>query len=106
MSTFTLHHISYEQQGKAIRNMIDLCSNEGKIMILDRSFMNEKERELVELNLTETGNFDYLEIIKSEFFLIADDMVHFINYLGYQVESYCVEEQIWAYVINKYNKQI
>lgn len=101
VSTFTLHHIVYENQRKVIQNLIDLCNTEGSVLLVDRSFKNQEARIEKEEQLAREGNLDYLEIIKSEFYLMVDETVRYINFLGYQVKSYNLEPEIWVFEINK-----
>ena len=56
VSTFTLHHISYEHHEKVIKNMVDLCGGNGKILVVDRSFHNREEKEKKEKELSDAGN--------------------------------------------------
>lgn len=101
VSTFTLHHIKYEDQRKVVENLIDLCCIGGKVLLVDRSFKTQEERQKKEEQMEREGNFEYLEIIRSEFYLIADEIVRYINFLGYQVKSYNLEPEIWVFEINK-----
>lgn len=101
VSTFTLHHIPYEQQEKAIKNIIDLCTEDGNVLILDRSFQNESERIKKEKELADEGNLDYLDIIRSEYYLLADHTKSYIHYLGYKVRTLFFKDQIWGFIINK-----
>ena len=101
VSTFTLHHIDYALQEKAIKNMIDLCTDKGSILIVDRSFRNQAEKEKVEKELTDTGNTEFLDVIHSEFYLDAEHIVNFIRYLGYPVRTLFFEDQAWGFLIEK-----
>lgn len=101
VSTFTLHHITYENQRKVIENLIDLCDTEGRVLLVDRSFKNQEEQLKKEEQLIREGNFELLKIIRSEFYLIVDETVRYIDFLGYQVKCYNLEPEIWAFEINK-----
>lgn len=101
VSTFTLHHISYDQQEKAIKNIIDFCSEGGSVLLVDRSFRNQNEKENKERELEEAGNLDFLEIIQSEYYLIADQIESYICYLGYESNTLFFEDEIWGFLINK-----
>ena len=104
VSTFTLHHISYEQQEKAIKNMIDLCRGNGTVLIVDRSFGSQSEKEKIEKELVERENLAFLDIIHSEYYLLADYIASYIHYLGYEVKTLFFEEQIWGFLIEKTRK--
>jgi SAM-dependent methyltransferase len=101
VSTFTLHHISYDQQEKAIKNMIDLCRDGGRILIVDRSFHDQAEKEKRENELEDAGNMRFLEIIRSEFYLISDQVMKYIRYMGLQADTLFFEEEIWGFLIKK-----
>lgn len=101
LSTFTFHHIPYEQQEKAIKNTIDLCRDDGKVIIVDRSFQNQEEKANKEKELEEKNNFEFLEVIRSEYYLLADSATRYIQYLGYRVETLFTKEQIWGFMIHK-----
>lgn len=101
ISTFTLHHIAYDLQEKAIRNMIELCDDNGSVVIVDRSFHSQDEKAKLEKDLTDAGNTEFLEIIHSEFYLHADHIVNFIRYLGYPVRTLFFDDQIWGFLIEK-----
>lgn len=101
VSTFTLHHISYEQQEKAIRNMFDFCSKDGTVLIVDRSFRSLAEKEKKVSELIEAGNLEFLEIIQSEYYLLSDQIENYIRYLGYQAKTLFFEENIWGFLVDK-----
>ncbi|MBR0598313.1 MerR family transcriptional regulator [Sinanaerobacter chloroacetimidivorans] len=101
VSSFTLHHISYEHQGNAIRNMIDLCKEKGMIIIFDKSYRNEAEKERIEKNLADQGKHEVLETIRSEFYLIEENITPFIHYLGYEIKTLSFENQVWGFMIQK-----
>ena len=101
VSSFTLHHIAYENQGKAIRNMLELTKDHGSILIFDRSYRNEKEKELFEQKLAAEGNFEKLDIIQSESYLIQENITPFIHYLGYEIKTLSFENHIWGFLIQK-----
>ena len=101
VSTFTLHHISYKQQEKAIKNMLDLCSVGGCVIIVDRSFRDQLEKEKKEKEFEEGGNTEFLDIIRSEFYLIADYIIRYIHILDYPVSTLFFEDQIWGFRIDK-----
>ena len=101
ISTFTIHHIPYEQQKKALKNIIDLCRKGGRIIIADRSFNNAEDRSAYEKKLIEEGNTEYLEVINSEFYLIAEDILNYISGLGFTAECFPLEENIKGFIIDK-----
>jgi DNA-binding transcriptional MerR regulator len=101
VSTFTLHHIPYEQHEKAMSSIIDLCNNHGCVIIVDRSFKDNFEKENYERELIKDGNLEQLDIIRSEFYIIADHLTNYVHYLGYSVETLFFEKQIWGFLINK-----
>ncbi len=104
VSTFTLHHITYEKHRKVIENLIDLCEIDGRVLLVDRSFKNQEDRLKKEESLVRGGNFDLLKIFRSEYYLLVDETVRYINFLGYQVNSYNLEPEIWVFEINKTDK--
>jgi putative AdoMet-dependent methyltransferase len=99
ISTFTLHHIPYELQQRAINNMIGLCKKGGTVIIVDRGFINQSEMTLKVRQLAEEGNIELLDIIKSEFYLIVDTMEAYFQSRGYQFKSFGLEEQVWGFII-------
>lgn len=101
VSTFMLHHISYEQHEKVIRNLIGLCRQEGCVVIVDRSFRNESDKRKKEKELEEAGNLNFLDIIRSEFYLLSDQVIRYIRYLGYHVRTLFFDEEIWGFLIEK-----
>lgn len=101
VSTFTLHHIAYNLQEKAIRNIIELCDDKGSIVIVDRSFRSQDEKTKMEMDLADAGNTEFLDIIHSEFYLNADHIVSFIRHLGYPVKTLFFDDQIWGFLIEK-----
>jgi hypothetical protein len=101
VSTFTLHHISYDQQEKAIENMIGLCCDSGRIMIVDRSFHCQAEKEKRERELADAGNLEFLEIIRSEFYLLSDHVTNHIRSMGLQVKTLFFEKEVWGFLIEK-----
>lgn len=103
VSTFTLHHISYDQQEKAIKIMIELCRENGRILIVDRSFHSQTEKEKKEKELADAGNMEFLEIIRSEFYLLSDHVMNYIRSMGLQVKTLFFEEEVWGFLIEKYH---
>ena len=101
VSTFTLHHIPYELQEKALRAMIDLCKDDGRILIVDRGFPSLSEKKKKEEELELKGDFQFLDIIHSEFYMIADQIISYLRYLGYSTNTLFFEEQIWGFLIDK-----
>jgi ubiquinone/menaquinone biosynthesis C-methylase UbiE len=101
VSTFTLHHISYDQQEIAIKNIIELCSDNGRILIVDRSFHSQVGKEKKESELAAKGNQEFLEIIRSEYYLLSDHVTNYIRYMGFQVKTLFFEKEIWGFLIEK-----
>jgi len=104
VSSFMLHHIPYEQQEKAIKNLIGLCCEGGSVLIVDRSFRSLKEKEETEEELAEAGNLEFLEIIRSESYLIVDQIVNYISYLGYKANTLFFKDQFWGFLVEKKDK--
>jgi putative AdoMet-dependent methyltransferase len=101
VSTFMLHHIPYEHQEKVIKNIIGLCREDGCVIIVDRSFRNESDKRKREKELDEAGNSDFLDIIRSEFYLLSDQVLRYIRYLGYNARTLFFDEEIWSFLIDK-----
>lgn len=99
VSTFTIHHIEYGKQRNAIENMLKLCHDDGLIIIVDRSFENLEEKLMKEKYLEEQGDLETLDTIQSEYYLLRDDIIKLIEYLGYNVKSKLIESEIRSFVI-------
>ena len=102
LSTFTLHHVPYEKQLNAYQNLILAAGPAGSVLIVDRSFRDQAERDAKEKMLVETNDLPALDIFRSEFYLIVDDVVRFVRGLGCRIEAFPVEENIWGYQILKF----
>lgn len=101
LSTFTLHHIPYEKQMIAIRNLIELAGPNGSVMIVDRSFRDMAEFSAKEKTLEDSDDFAALDIFRSEYYLIVEDVVRFVRGFGCLIEAFPVEENIWGFQISK-----
>ena len=103
VSTFMLHHISYDRQAIAIRKMLSLCKDTGTVIIVDRSFSNDGERAKAEQEFIREGRADYVETIGNEFFLDAKQVMEITNTLGFLLTYKKLSREVGQYVIHGKN---
>ncbi len=104
VSTFTLHHIEYAQQLKAIQNMINLCKKSGTVILIDRYFKDAEKKEAY-LKICETKKaFHKKNAIVSEWYIYLDEVLKFLSYTGYKVVVTNISNLICCIKIKKENK--
>ncbi|MBU3146053.1 methyltransferase domain-containing protein [Clostridium sp. CF012] len=74
VSTYAFHHLNDDEKGVAIREMLRILKNDGKIIIGDLMFLNEKQKQKIMGTLTkgqvdeiEDEYYSNIELLKSEF---------------------------------------
>ncbi len=85
VSTFMLHHINYESQTRAINHLVKLMSQRGKMLIADRVFEDEKDKERYKRTLYQQNKFNRIENIDNEYHLYVKKVKPYIEHLGYKV---------------------
>lgn len=101
VSSFTLHHIDENGQKTALRNMVDLCSEPGTIIIVEKCFENHQERLREEERLKIEGCFEELAILESEWYLYLDEVRDFVQYLKCEMEVSKVVKNVSRIIIRK-----
>lgn len=101
ISTFTLHHIEHSHQHKSLINMLDLCADTGKIIIVDKYFKNKNERISLEKALEKAGAYDELTVLRSEAPVYLDEVEKIIEYMEHTVKFNIVTENIGCFVITR-----
>ncbi len=86
ISTFMLHHISYEYQPRAINHLVKLMKGTGKILIADRVFEDEKDKEKYKEILYQEKNFNRIKNIDNEYHLYVSKVKPYIESIGYKVK--------------------
>ena len=104
VSTFTFHHIPYEEQLVAIRNLLALAGQTGDVFLVDRSFRDSREAAEAENRLIEAKDEARLEIFRSEYYLIVDVVVRIARGFGWHLDAFPIEENIWGYRFKKLSK--
>ena len=74
VSTYAFHHLNDDEKGVAIREMLRILKNDGKIIIGDLMFLNEKQKQKVmeglakgQIDEIEDEYYSNIELLKSEF---------------------------------------
>lgn len=74
VSTYAFHHLNDEEKGVAIKEMLRVLKNNGRIIIGDLMYQSEKEKQEIMINLTrkqideiEDEYYSNIELLQSEF---------------------------------------
>lgn len=105
ISTFTFHHIPYEEQLVAMRNLLELTAPGGEVFLVDRSFRDAKEAKDTENRLIMQNDESGLEIFRSEYYLIVEDVVRIARGFSCSLDAFPIEENIWGYRFRKISKK-
>ncbi len=94
ISTFLLHHIPYKMQYTAVKNILSLMKATGKILIVDRMFLNNEDRKNFMQNLFSVNAAKKIEDIESEYYLDLSVIKPYIESKGYLVNSFTIEKEV------------
>lgn len=94
---FTLHHIEYENQFKALENIIKLVDDNKKILIIDRMFQNAK----TQIEIISQMEPQMAAAVSAEFYCHAEQLEKFIKKSGLNVKINHVFDQLWVFEVEK-----
>jgi putative AdoMet-dependent methyltransferase len=96
VSTYMLHHISYEKQMHVFLNLLEYCKPGGNLVFADRDFWDENGKDRLEKLLIETGKMERLENSRSEYYLYGKALTEFLtkNHYAYECRRYGDETTI------------
>lgn len=101
VSTFMMHHISRNDHHTAIDNMLDLCKEDGVLVISDRSYENHQDRLAAEQKLEKEGDLEQLKNVRSEHFIYIDDMKRYLEYRNCDMEYKKIADHVYRYMVHK-----
>lgn len=74
VSTFAFHHLTNNEKNESIKEMGRILKPEGKIIIADLMFQNEKEAERIKQELRENGKENVVQEIEEEYYGMFEDL--------------------------------
>ncbi len=101
VSAFVIHHIEPNDQYKAIDNILELCRENGCILLADRCFRSKRDRTAEEDRLREKNDIEGLDKLNSEYFIYADEMHKYLCMKQYDVVTEYIDDNIVLYIIKK-----
>lgn len=101
VSTFTLHHIDPVDQYKAIDNMLKLCRDDGVVLLADRCYRNEEEKEAIRERLRQVDDEEQRRLLESEHFIYADEVEGYLRLRGCKVDTEFTDQNMVIYTITK-----
>lgn len=101
VSAFMIHHIEPQEQYSAVDSILDMCCEDGTLLLADRCFKNAYERTAEEERLKRGNDIEALEKMNSEYFIYADEMERYLVRKGYIVKTEYIDDNIVLYIIRK-----
>ena len=94
---FLLHHIDYQHQKYALKNILSFMDKKGSTIIIDRCFRNSKER----IDYLANCNDEERKTIYQEFYLYLDDILPYISYKGFMTKVSQISDYIYILEITR-----
>ncbi len=101
VTTFAFHSLNDNEKEEAIKYMLEYIKNDGKIIIVDFMFANDKERKICLNNLGSKGREDLCSAIKNKHYTNIEKLEKYIKNLDCKIHFEHMVNFTWIVEIEK-----
>lgn len=101
VTTYAFHSLNHEEKKKAINNMLEYLNDDGKIIIIDFMFINNKEKNKCREKLLSENKNQLWDVINNKYYTILDEFKNHIAMLGYKIRTEHIINFTWLVEIIK-----
>ena len=101
VTTYAFHSLDASEKKIAINYMLEYIKNDGKIIIVDFMFANDKERENCLYNLCAKGREDLRSIIENKYYTNIEELEKYIKSLNCKIYCEHIINFTWIVEIEK-----
>lgn len=101
ISTFAFHHLNSLEKKKAIDFMVRYLKPNGRIIISDLMFLNERERTSKKEHLLKAGKENLWDMIEDEYYTNIEELEKYAKKIGCKLEYRHIANFTWILEMSK-----
>lgn len=100
-TSLAFHGIEHEEKIEVLKNMLGYLKKNGKLIIADFMFSSRDEKEKYKREYLAQGKQELWDAVNRKYYTYADELVKYIESIGYKIEINHIVNFTWIAVINR-----